>query len=165
MTRLQEIIAESRQGLSAQQKAYGPWPNIASKCGENEVKEILLEFEDLAKELEGIEEWDGDSQDDIWRMGKYYSEILSAIFPRFMALALLGLRSKNKNVRRWVAMSVKGSPHESAIELLERAVLIESDEFTQKVIAEALLLCKSSVSWKRRVLRFLGLTFASSRTP
>ena len=66
MSNLQKLILEARNGLSIQEQIPDQkWREIATFCGPAEIAEIELRIQDLRAELESVEEWDGDTQDDI----------------------------------------------------------------------------------------------------
>lgn len=66
MSNLQKLIANARSGLSVQEKiSDDSWQAIARQCGAPEIEEIEQRIARLRAELETVEEWDGDTQDDI----------------------------------------------------------------------------------------------------
>ena len=66
MSNLQKQIADARSGLSVQEKISDVgWQAIAEQCGAAEIEEIEQRIARLRAELETVEEWDGDTQDDI----------------------------------------------------------------------------------------------------
>lgn len=66
MSNLQKLIVNARSGLSVQEKiSDAGWQAIARQCGTAEIEEIELRIARLRAELETVEEWDGDTQDDI----------------------------------------------------------------------------------------------------
>ena len=66
MSNLQKLITSARCGLSVQEKISDEkWQEIATLCGPAEIAEIEIRINDLRAELETIEDWDGDTQDDV----------------------------------------------------------------------------------------------------
>jgi hypothetical protein len=66
MSNLQKLIMSARGGLSVQEKISDEkWLEIATLCGPAETAEIEIRINDLRAELETIEDWDGDTQDDV----------------------------------------------------------------------------------------------------
>ncbi|WP_447800373.1 hypothetical protein [Pseudomonas kilonensis] len=66
MSNLQKLIENARSGLSLQEKISDDgWLAIAKHCGALEIEEIKQRIARLQTELETVEEWDGDTQDDI----------------------------------------------------------------------------------------------------
>ena len=66
MSNLQKLIENAKSGLSVQEKISDEdWQAIAKQCGASEIAEIEQRIARLRAELETIEEWDGDTQDDI----------------------------------------------------------------------------------------------------
>lgn len=66
MSELQSILMAAKEGLAPGQSIpQSRWPAIAAQCGADEVVEIHLRIAKLRAELEAVEEWDGDTQDDI----------------------------------------------------------------------------------------------------
>ncbi|WP_434628521.1 hypothetical protein J3P84_05410 [Pseudomonas sp. Z1-29] len=67
MSKLQELIEKARSGLSAQENiSDAGWQAIATQCGAAELAEIQERILKLRAELEIVEEWDGDTQDDLY---------------------------------------------------------------------------------------------------
>lgn len=52
------------------------YPIIAAKCGADEIAEIKQRLHALDKEEKDIPQWDGDTQDDIWRAREFFLAIL-----------------------------------------------------------------------------------------
>jgi len=66
MSNLQSILLAAKTGLSPWQRIpEAKWQEIAAQCGAEEVQEIHARVASLKAELLTIEEWDGDTQDDI----------------------------------------------------------------------------------------------------
>lgn len=66
MSKLAALIAEASNGLSPQERIpESKWADIAKQCGVDEIAEIKARIEALKTELESVEEWDGDTQDEI----------------------------------------------------------------------------------------------------
>ncbi|SKA19557.1 hypothetical protein SAMN03097723_3533 [Pantoea eucalypti] len=52
---------------------------IAAKCGRDEIAEIHIRLRYLQAEREMTPEWDGDTQDDIWKASHELRQILKLI--------------------------------------------------------------------------------------
>ncbi|WP_434698801.1 hypothetical protein [Pseudomonas sp. D1-1] len=66
MSKLQELIEKARSGLSVQENiSDAGWQAIATQCGAAELAEIQERILKLRAELEIVEEWDGETQDDL----------------------------------------------------------------------------------------------------
>jgi len=57
------------------------WPEIASRCGEAEVVELTGRIEALRRDLDEVEDWDGDSRDEIHRVIEFFSALSKMIDP------------------------------------------------------------------------------------
>lgn len=67
MSKLQDILLEAKRGLAPWQKIpESQWPQIASRCREAELAEIDDRLSRLEHELATVEDWDGDTRDDIY---------------------------------------------------------------------------------------------------
>jgi hypothetical protein len=77
MSNLQKLIADARSGLSVQEKISDDrWQAIAQQCGAPEIEEIEQRIAKLRAELETVEEWDGDTRDDIHLAISSFSRLL-----------------------------------------------------------------------------------------
>ncbi|WP_460110069.1 hypothetical protein [Pseudomonas sp. S3_H04] len=66
MSKLSAMIAQASAGLSVQQRISDEkWAAIAQQCGDEEVAEIRSRIDALRTELSTVEDWDGDTQDEI----------------------------------------------------------------------------------------------------
>ncbi|GAA0423969.1 hypothetical protein ACFOY5_13255 [Massilia aurea] len=66
MSKLSALIDDAKVGLSIQERIpEARWNAIAAHCGAPEVAEIKARIAALKAELATIQEWDGDTQDDI----------------------------------------------------------------------------------------------------
>lgn len=66
MSKLTALIVEARTGLSVQESIPdASWKAVAKQCQKEEIADIRGRIEALKSELASIEEWDGDTQDDI----------------------------------------------------------------------------------------------------
>lgn len=80
MSKLSALIDEARTGLSIQQTIpAAQWDAIAKHCGDSEVEEIKERIDALRTELANVEEWDGDTQDDINIAISKFSRLLALI--------------------------------------------------------------------------------------
>ena len=77
MSNLQKLIENAKSGLSVQEKISGEdWQAIAKQCGASEIEEIEQRIARLRAELETVEEWDGDTQDDIHLAISRFTQLL-----------------------------------------------------------------------------------------
>jgi len=66
MSKLSALIAEARAGLSIQERIpEARWEAIAKRCRSEEIADIRERIASLKLELASVEEWDGDTQDEI----------------------------------------------------------------------------------------------------
>jgi hypothetical protein len=66
MSTLSAMIAQASAGLSVQQRISDEkWAAIAQQCGDEEIAEIRERIDALRVELATVEDWDGDTQDEI----------------------------------------------------------------------------------------------------
>jgi hypothetical protein len=80
MSRLQALLVEAKKGLE-------PWervpdssiPLIAAQCGAAERAEIGERIAVLKAELAAIEDWDGDTRDDIHRAIAFFTRLAAAL--------------------------------------------------------------------------------------
>lgn len=77
MSKLSALIDDAKVGLSIQESIpEARWNAIAAHCGAPEVAEIKARIASLKAELATIEEWDGDTQDDIHLAISRFSRLL-----------------------------------------------------------------------------------------
>lgn len=77
MSNLQKLIENAKLGLSVQEKISNEdWQAIAKQCGASEIAEIEQRIARLRAELETVEEWDGDTQDDIHLAISRFTQLL-----------------------------------------------------------------------------------------
>lgn len=78
MSRLERLLAEARRGLVPWEPIpRAAWPAIAAACGEAEREEIAARLAALRQEHAAVPEWDGDTQDDIWRVIELFEALLA----------------------------------------------------------------------------------------
>lgn len=78
MSKLSALIDNAKMGLSIQQRIpEAKWNAIAAHCDAPEVAEIKARIAALKAELATIEEWDGDTQDDIHLAISSFSRLLA----------------------------------------------------------------------------------------
>lgn len=77
MSNLQKLIENAKSGLSVQEKISDEdWQAIAKQCGASEITDIEQRIARLRAELETVEEWDGDTQDDIHLTISRFTQLL-----------------------------------------------------------------------------------------
>ncbi|WP_242207476.1 MULTISPECIES: hypothetical protein [unclassified Pseudomonas] len=77
MSKLSAMIAQASAGLSVQQRiSEEQWTAIARQCGDEEVAEIRDRIDALRAELATVEDWDGDTQDEIHLAISRFSRML-----------------------------------------------------------------------------------------
>lgn len=80
MRKLQKLIAAEYINSSPQSKLSSTAiPRIASKCRKDEIAEAHILIKQLKAELATIPDWDGDTQDDIWRAIELFKAILARV--------------------------------------------------------------------------------------
>ena len=76
MSNLQNILVSAKKGLALGQPIpQSQWSAIAAQCGPDEAAEIHVRIEKLRSELETVEAWDGDTQDDIHAAIHFFSHL------------------------------------------------------------------------------------------
>ena len=77
MSNLQKLIENAKSGLSVQEKISDEdWQAIAKQCGASEIADIEQRIARLRAELETVEKWDGDTQDDIHLAISRFTQLL-----------------------------------------------------------------------------------------
>ncbi|MDP9506971.1 hypothetical protein Q7O60_28610 [Pseudomonas protegens] len=67
MSQLTALIAQAQAGLSIQQNIpQERWEAIATQCGTEEIAEIKTRIASLKADREAVEDWDGDTRDDLY---------------------------------------------------------------------------------------------------
>jgi hypothetical protein len=67
MSKLTALIAQAKAGLSVQQNiSEARWEAIAQQCAEEEIAEIRARIASLKAAREAVEDWDGDTRDDLY---------------------------------------------------------------------------------------------------
>jgi hypothetical protein len=78
MSKLQQILTAAKQGREPWEPIPpGEWPAIAARCGAPEVAEIRERIAALEAELPTVDDWDGDTRDDIHRAMELFRGILA----------------------------------------------------------------------------------------
>lgn len=80
MSKLQRLIAAERTTFSPY-SSLSPESisRIALKCRKDEVADAHILIKQLKAELATVPDWDGDTQDDIWRAIEQYRAILAKV--------------------------------------------------------------------------------------
>lgn len=66
MSKLSALIAEVTAELSLQESIPdAKWVAVAKQCGDEDIADIQERIASLKAELASVEDWDGDTQDDI----------------------------------------------------------------------------------------------------
>lgn len=81
---------------------------MAALCSVIEIRDILGRLDTLAADRAALEDWDGDTQDDIARMQKFYAMVLSRVDARYRADVEAGLDSGEDETRAWVRLALDG---------------------------------------------------------
>ena len=80
MSELQRLLVAAKQGLEPWEKIPpAKWAAIAAQCGAAEIHEIHVRIAALKAELETVENWNGDTQDDIHQAMAFFTELLLLI--------------------------------------------------------------------------------------
>lgn len=81
---------------------------MADNCRLLEVREMLARLDTLATERQATEAWDGDTQDDIARVQKFYAMVLARVAPHYRVDVAQGLASPEAATRAWVQLALDG---------------------------------------------------------
>ena len=139
MSRLVALLKEARASQGVQKGLYGPFPvHIAESCGPPEISEIIDRLDTLSAEFHAIEEWDGETRDDIWRAQKGFSELLEQLTAHYPTEIAHGLKSNSATTRFWVAHAFSRAPTSNARPELEQALRTEDSELTRSVLISAI---------------------------
>lgn len=80
MRKLQKLIAAEYTNPPPQSKLSSTAiPRIASKCRKDEIADAYILIKQLKAELATVPDWDGDTQDDIWRTIELLRAILAKV--------------------------------------------------------------------------------------
>lgn len=143
MSKLQQLIDRANEGKNLQEIVYGGFPvEIHRYCGEEEVREILVRLDQLSIEREKIEDWDGDSQDDISRVQSGFSELLEKLIDNYAGIIIDGLKSDRPDTCFYVAHAFLKAPNSKAIQPLAEYLLRDLSDFYRDIGREALEACK-----------------------
>jgi hypothetical protein len=78
VSRLQELLMNAKRGLEPWEPIpKQAWPALAAACGSAEREEIAQRIAALRHDLNAVEEWDGDSRDEIWRAIELFEQVLA----------------------------------------------------------------------------------------
>jgi len=78
MSELQRILVAETEGLAPGQPIPKVrWPAIAALCGPAEVAEMHERVARLRTELAAVEEWDGDTRDDIHIAIQFFRQLIA----------------------------------------------------------------------------------------
>jgi hypothetical protein len=78
MGKLRELLVAAKRGREPWEEIpRASWPAIAAECGAAEREEIAERLATLRHELAGVEPWDGDTRDDVWRAIEFFEELLA----------------------------------------------------------------------------------------
>lgn len=153
MSKLQQLIDRANEGKNIQEIVYGNFPvEIFKYCGEEEVRDILIRLDQLSIEKEKIEDWDGDSQDDIWRVQSGFSELLEKLTGKYAGIISEGLNSSRADTCFYVSHAFWKSPPPKAIQPLAEYLLRDLSDLYRDVGQKALAACKRKrgvLSWFR----------------
>ncbi len=152
MSKLQSLLKKAYEGKDIQEKVYGRFPfEISSECGAEEVFEIILSLNRFQIEKENVEDWDGDSQDDCWRLQKDYSKLLAQLTTAFPEEVASGLKSECLETRFWVAYALSEAPTPKAVALINEYLETKMPKHHRSTAEKALKACKSKVGFLRRL--------------
>lgn len=83
MSKLQSLLLEAKGDLPPGQGIpEDKWFWIASRCGLEELATLRQRIADLEAELETVEDWDGDTRDDIHNALLMFRQIAAAVANR-----------------------------------------------------------------------------------
>lgn len=152
MSKLKVLLDKAYEGKDIQEKVYGRFPfEISSECGREEVAEIILSLDTFQTEKEKVEDWDGDSQDDFWRLQRDYSKLLERLTVKYPAEVSSGLKSECMETRFWVAYALSMSPTSAATPAIREYLETEMPKHYRATAEKALKACKSKASLFNRI--------------
>lgn len=82
---------------------------MAEGCGVIEIRDLLQRLDELADDRIDAPEWDGDTQDDIARLQKFYGQVLARVDARYRTDVEAGLASSREETRNWVRLALDGA--------------------------------------------------------
>ncbi len=152
MSKLQALLEKAYEGKDIQEKVYGRFPfEIFSECGAEEVLDIILSLDKFQIEKEKVEDWDGDTQDDYWRLQRDYSKLLARLTTQFPVEVSSGLKSECLETRFWVAYALAESPTPKAVTAINEYLETEMPKHHRSTAEKALEACKSKISFISRI--------------
>lgn len=154
MGNLKNLLEKAYEGKDIQEREYGRFPfEIARDCGQDEVTDIIAKLDELYLEKEKIEDWDGDSMDDVWRSQRDFSALLERLTSKYAKLIAKGLSSEYPETRFWVAGVFANSPSPEVIAELENYLLDEMPDHHRSLAQEAVKECKRKQSFFCRIFK------------
>lgn len=82
---------------------------MAAGCGVYEIRDLLQRLDGLADDRTEAPGWDGDTQDDIARLQKFYGQVLARVDARYRPDVEAGLASSREETRNWVRLALDGA--------------------------------------------------------
>ncbi|KQV59492.1 hypothetical protein ASE26_27400 [Duganella sp. Root198D2] len=84
MSRLQNLLLEAKAGLEPRERiSSSKLSTIAMLCGTSELAEIQDRINALRIELTTVEDWDGDTQDDIHLAIEFFNKLAGMVGNNF----------------------------------------------------------------------------------
>lgn len=81
MRKLQKLISAERERFSPYSSLSAESiSRIAARCGRDEIADAHILLKQLKSERVTVPEWDGDTEDDIWRAIRLFRAILDVIY-------------------------------------------------------------------------------------
>jgi len=78
ISKLQDILLKAKEGMQPWENVpESEWSEIASQCQAPEREEIEQRIKSLKEELESVEAWDGDTQDDIHKTIYFFEQLIA----------------------------------------------------------------------------------------
>ncbi|PTY36954.1 hypothetical protein BGP77_06625 [Saccharospirillum sp. MSK14-1] len=152
MSKFKELLKQANNRKPILENTYGNFPvEIADQCGEGEIAEIIATLDRLHIEKQEIADWDGDSQDDIWKVQRGYYQLLARLTQTYPRQIALGLRSRYSSTRFYTALAFSKSPTVDAIPDLEEYLLLETSHRNYMTGKKALKACTSKIGLFRRL--------------
>ncbi|MCP1585416.1 hypothetical protein [Pseudoxanthomonas mexicana] len=159
MNLVRSVVEKHTSSLSLMERVYSeelPNPGgIAKELGPNGVAELFSEIAEISNERDRLDregEVNCDDLDDFWRAMTRLGSVIPYQARLYPAQVLEGLSHENRSVRFYVAHSLSKVPFRKALLKLQKALSMESDSLTRRVLTEAVTACSSIMACLREIV-------------
>jgi hypothetical protein len=156
---VRSVVERHTSSLSLMERVYSeelPNPGgIAKELGPAGVAELFGEIAEISNERDRLDregEVNCDDLDDFWRAMTRLGSVIPYQARLYPSQVLEGLSHENRSVRFYVAHSLSKVPFRKALPKLHKALSMESDTLTRRVLTEAVTACTSIRMCLREVL-------------